>query len=65
MKFYAILVILQKRYNLSFKDTFDKTIELESDLKAFKTENDLIKFLESLEKEAIERKLNGGISFKR
>lgn len=54
MKFIEILC---KRYNISASDAAKSASQLKSDLMAFKTEEQLIKFLESLGKEAIERKI--------
>lgn len=52
MKFIEIVKILSKRYNLSASEAAENASQLKSDLMAFKTEEQLIKFLENLERVA-------------
>ncbi len=59
MKFIEIVKILCKRYNLSASDAIESAKQLKSDLMAFKTEEDIIKFLESLEREALRATIGG------
>jgi len=52
MKFIEIVKILYKRYNLSASEAIESAKQLKSDLMSFKKEEDVIKFLESLERAA-------------
>lgn len=52
MKFIEIVKILCKKYNLSASEAAETASQLKSDLMAFKKEEDVIKFLESLERAA-------------
>jgi len=52
MKFIEIVKILCKKYHLSASEAAESASQLKSDLMAFKKEEDVIKFLENLERVA-------------